>query len=120
MASKLDSTPILREFGDRCEKLRMYSTDALAMLIAQGRIFDLAYIDGSHDVKQISVDSDGTWQMLASHGLTIWDDYLGGQSLPNPPKSAIDKFCDEHRGEFIVRIDGYQLAIQKLPTSSLV
>jgi Methyltransferase domain len=38
----------IAEFGDRVEKIRASSADALAQLGLQGRRFDFAYIDGSH------------------------------------------------------------------------
>jgi predicted O-methyltransferase YrrM len=76
---------------------------ALARLIsdpAQRGTFDLVYVDGSHQAKDVLCDAVMAFQLLRVGGLMIFDDYLwheeplGQQDLLNMPKIAIDAFTN--------------------------
>lgn len=105
----------LAPFGSRVEKLRLPSRVALDRLTEQGRRYDLAYIDGSHDHDDVLADSVGTWSLLAPGGIIIWDDYQWGTHLPadQRPKAAIDAFLSEHDGSYRLLACSAQVIIEK-------
>ena len=51
----------LAPFGQRVEKIKARSDEALARLAEQGRRFDLAYIDAGHRRDDVMRDLLGTW-----------------------------------------------------------
>jgi predicted O-methyltransferase YrrM len=105
------------EFGKRVEKIKSRSAPALASLAAEGRKFDLAYIDGSHRRDDVMTDSLGVWPMIVAGGIVIWDDYEWGPKLPPEERAqpAIDQFLREHEGQYRLLARNYQLAVEKLP-----
>ena len=93
----------LRPFGARIEKIKSESVPALARLAAQGRRFDLAYIDGSHRPEDVMADSIQTWPLIEPGGAVIWDDYGPAESYrlaEEHPRPAIDAFLAERPGAF--------------------
>jgi len=103
-------------FGHRTEKIKSRSGPALESLRAQGRRFDLAYIDGSHRRDEVMADSLGIWQLLGAGGIIIWDDYKWGFELPpeQRPQPAIDAFLQAHEGSYRLLAKGYQVVIERL------
>jgi predicted O-methyltransferase YrrM len=80
-------------FGARVEKIKSRSLPALDALAQQGRMFEIIYIDGSHQADDVLMDSILCWRILRNDGVLIWDDYLWGvPDLPEKgrPKRAID------------------------------
>jgi predicted O-methyltransferase YrrM len=106
----------LAAFGNRVEKVKGHSRQALATLAAQQRRYDLAYIDGSHERDDVMADSLGVWSMLNPGGSIIWDDYRWGRKMPpeHRPQPAIDQFLAEREGEYRVLSKGYQVIIERL------
>jgi hypothetical protein len=106
----------LAEFGNRVEKIKSRSAPALQHLKAQGRRFDLAYIDGSHLRDEVLADSLGVWEVLAPGGVVIWDDYEWGRDHPpeGQPGPAIDAFLRDHQGQYRLLARTYQIAIERL------
>jgi predicted O-methyltransferase YrrM len=106
----------LAAFGDRAEKIKSPSGPALERLRAQGRRFDLAYIDGNHRRDEVMADSMGVWQLLDVGGVVIWDDYEWGQGLApaERPQPAIDEFLAMHEGSYRLLAKTYQVAIERL------
>jgi predicted O-methyltransferase YrrM len=106
----------LAPFGPRVEKIKSRSGAALERLAAQGRRFDLAYIDAGHRRDDVMADSLGVWPLLAPGGVVIWDDYEWGRGLPpeERPQPAIDDFLRDHQGGYRLLAKTYQLAIERL------
>ncbi len=106
----------LAPFQDRMEKIKSASHAALERLTAQGRQFDLAYIDGSHLRDDVMADSVGVWRLLAPGGIVIWDDYTWEAGLPpeQRPQPAIDAFLDEHQGRYRLLAKAEQVIIERL------
>jgi predicted O-methyltransferase YrrM len=78
------------------------SSRALAGLIAENRpqLFDLVYVDGSHQAPDVLTDAVMAFQLLRVGGVMIFDDYLwsmdrpGTQDVLMMPKPAIDAFLN--------------------------
>jgi predicted O-methyltransferase YrrM len=106
----------LAAFGNRVEKIKGLSRQALDGLVAQQRRYDLAYIDGSHERDDVMADSLGVWSMLNPGGSIIWDDYRWGRNIPpeHRPQPAIDKFLREREDEYRLLSKGYQIIIERL------
>ena len=89
-------------------KHKAHSADALTDLLARGNkeIFDLIYIDGSHQAPDVLTDCVLAFRLLKVGGVMICDDYLwivdaegnnanvGGEEFYNLPKPAIDAFMN--------------------------
>ncbi len=106
----------LAAFGNRIEKVKGLSQQALAGLVAQQRRYDLAYIDGSHERDDVMANSLGVWSMLNPGGSIIWDDYRWGRNIPpeHRPQPAIDAFLREREDEYRLLSKGYQVIIERL------
>ena len=106
----------LAPFGDRVEKIKGPSRQALTRLSAEGRRYDLVYIDGSHAREDVMADSLGVWSMLNPGGSIIWDDYRWGRNMPpeQRPQPAIDDFLREREGQYRLLARGYQIIIERL------
>lgn len=93
-------------------KHKSLSHPALAKLIFINPepVFDVIYIDGSHQAPDVLTDAVMAFQLLRVGGLMIFDDYLwsmeelGKQDSFNMPKPAIDAFINIfQRKMFVVR-----------------
>jgi predicted O-methyltransferase YrrM len=104
------------QFVSRIEKIKSGSYMALKALKAQNRVFDVAYIDGSHLRDDVAADSAGVWEILAAGGIVIWDDYEFALNLPleEQPKPAIDAFLSEHKGRYRILAKTKQVIIERL------
>ena len=102
-------------FGSRVEKIKSRSAPALDALIAQGRRFELAYIDGGHRYEDVMGDSVAVWSMLEPGGVVIWDDYEWAPEFPptERPKLAIDDFLRTQEGNYRLLAKGYQVIIRR-------
>jgi predicted O-methyltransferase YrrM len=99
-------------FGTRVRKIAAESSIALAALNAEGRSFDLIYIDGEHSRESTLSDSVLAWPLLSDRGIMLWDDYLWETHLPleNRPQQAIDWFIRAHQRDLTIIHRGYQVA----------
>lgn len=104
------------------------SADVLAdMQEEYANSFELIYVDGSHDPRDVLTDAVLAFRLLKPGGIMIFDDYLWinrmrfgpwhgdlpERILPHP-KPAIDAFCNIFESNIkIVQID-YQLVLEKL------
>jgi hypothetical protein len=106
----------LAAFAGRVEKIKSHSRVALERLAQQGRRFDLAYIDGSHQQDEVMADSVGAWQLVPPGGVVIWDDYRWRRDLPTEhrPWLAIDEFLRQREGHYRVLAVTYQIAVERL------
>lgn len=86
----------------------MTSLDALSELIRDGKegTFDLIYVDGSHNPKDVIVDAVLSFRLLKKGGLIIFDDYIWAPrnveqtSIQETPHLAINVFVQMHWGAF--------------------
>ncbi|VTR94238.1 Uncharacterized protein OS=Pirellula staleyi (strain ATCC 27377 / DSM 6068 / ICPB 4128) GN=Psta_1297 PE=4 SV=1: Methyltransf_24 [Gemmata massiliana] len=81
-----------------------------------GELFDLIYLDGSHEAPDVLADAVLAWSLLAPGGLLGFDDY-GWRMFPEPercPALAIDAFLGVMRGQFETLERGYQIWVRKL------
>ncbi len=102
----------LADYGHRVEKIVSRSAKALDHLLQQGRLFDLIYIDGSHDRDDVLIDSVFSWRLLKPGGFLIWDDYEFKTEFSSP-KPAIDAFLAYRDREFEEIHRGKQIIITK-------
>jgi predicted O-methyltransferase YrrM len=56
------------------EVIEAYSSQAMPRLIEDGRRFELAYIDGSHQFEDVLIDFVFTHEMLEVGGVVLFDD----------------------------------------------
>jgi hypothetical protein len=78
--------------------------------------YDFIYIDGDHTARAVYDDGVGAWACLKPGGIIAFDDYLWGVGLPDQsfaPKPGIDKFLEEHDGQYSILFHGHQVWIQK-------
>ena len=106
----------LVEFGERVEKLKDASARALPRLQAQGRHFDLVYVDGGHHSVEVELDATLSWPMVREGGLVIFDDYEWpvAREPTERPKLGIDTFLSGRTGEYRELHRGYQLIVEKI------
>lgn len=91
------------------------------------QFFDLIYIDGSHDPKDVLADTVLSFSLLKIGGILIFDDYLWinrmrfgpwhgelpTELLPHP-KPAIDAFCNIYEKDIRIVYVEYQLALERI------
>jgi len=106
----------LARFGNRVEKIKGASVPALQRLAAQGRQFDLAYIDGDHHRDQVMADSVHVWPLIRPGGIVMWDDYTWSPDAPpeDRPQPAIDAFLDARQGQYRVLAKGLQMIVRRI------
>ena len=104
------------EFTARIEKIKGQSAQVLPKLGVAGRLFDLAYIDGSHIAADVFADAALVWPLLERGGLVIFDDYewYGFEDVMQNPKLGIDAFLKAFDGRYRMIERGYQIAIEKI------
>jgi hypothetical protein len=110
-------------------KMKGRSTLVLSQLVAEsgggcggsggGGKFDVAYVDGSHNARDVMTDGVMCWELLRRGGVMVFDDYLWDQVMGHlPPKKcprmAIDAFLAMFKDELLVLELGYQCIVQKL------
>lgn len=81
--------------------------------------FDFIYIDGSHTAPDVITDACMAFGLLKPNGIMLFDDYMwmATPALLHRPKIAIDMFTTLFAEEAVIRMIGYQLAIQKAPAA---
>jgi predicted O-methyltransferase YrrM len=97
-------------------KIKARSDEALKRL--PNGSFDLIYIDGSHQAKDVMVDAVLAWELLKPGGIVIFDDYQWSgygrlEGRFKTPKLAIDGFLDVYLPQAEVLHKGYQIALRK-------
>jgi len=105
----------LEPFMGRVEKIKSRSKPALERLIAEGRRFDLAYIDGGHRYDDVMADSLAIWTLTAPGATIIWDDYEWAPEFKpeERPKDAIDDFLAARAGSYRLLAKGYQVIVRR-------
>ena len=105
----------LAPFKGRLEKIKSVSFPALDRLAAEGRVFDLVYIDADHVYEPVRKNSLGAWRVTAPGSVIIWDDYRFGLDKPKElqAKTAIDEFLRAREGAWRLLGKGYQVMIER-------
>jgi predicted O-methyltransferase YrrM len=98
----------------RAPQVRKLKTDSWRGLLNQGPGFDLIYIDGSHEGRQVLEDAILAFRVLKRGGLLIFDDYKNVPSeVQQPPKPAIDAFLLLWSGQLTVLHQEAQVIVRK-------
>lgn len=95
-------------------KFKGYSKDFLES--CDDCIYDFIYIDGDHTAAGVYSDALLSWKILKSGGILAFDDYTwtGGNTDPEKyPKTAIDKFLFENKGQYELLEIKHQVWIRK-------
>ncbi|MDH4986160.1 class I SAM-dependent methyltransferase [Aminobacter anthyllidis] len=102
-------------FAHRLEKLKAFSIEALSELQRASRRFDIVYVDGDHHAASAFTDAQQSWDLLATGGVMILDDYLWQPTKPAPerPKAGIDAFLQARSGDYEILHQDYQVIIRK-------
>lgn len=98
--------------------MEMYSYNALIELISNndGKLmFDIIYIDASHEAKDVISDAILSWNILNIGGVVIFDDYKWNLLLQDfsKPKIAVDSFIEIMKPTINILHKGYQVIIEK-------
>jgi hypothetical protein len=78
--------------------------------------YDVIYIDGAHDMKNVMVDSLYSWTLLKPGGFIIFDDYQWFQDqYPQRlrPQKSIESFLFMFKNRLKIVSSKYQVIIQK-------
>jgi hypothetical protein len=95
-------------------KIKNYSTKFLED--AKSEHYDFIYIDGDHKARAVYKDAVMSWRCLKPNGLMAFDDYQWSHDSNSPmlsPKPGIDKFLEEHKGQYRLMIMDEQVWISK-------
>ena len=78
-------------------------------------IFDLIYVDASHDARNVICDAILSFKALKVNGYMVFDDYEWKKMPHNyeRPKVAVDSFIHMFRDNVKVTHRGYKMIIQK-------
>lgn len=97
----------------RMRKFKMESWKLLSVLSPEER-FDVIYVDGSHEAKDVLFDALMCLHLLKPGGYLIFDDYLWEGCRHFMPKASLDHFVEICSPYCEVVLKEYQLAVQKL------
>jgi predicted O-methyltransferase YrrM len=103
-------------YGARVTKIVAESIVALHTLIKADELFDLIYVDGSHNRDDVLIDSLLSWRLSRSGTIIVWDDYEGGALQPHETrlKIAINLFLSLYPKQIRIVHRGYQIIAERL------
>ncbi len=87
--------------------------DSAAALRAVEGTFDLIYIDGSHEARDVLTDAALCWPLLKRGGILVFDDYGWNGNVEFTPKYAIDVFLQLWMTQIEVLHKGYQVFVRR-------
>ena len=96
--------------------MQMYSYNALVKIISDNDIiFDIIYIDASHEAKDVISDAILSWNLLKTGGIMIFDDYRWDLLVQefSKPALAVDSFLEIMKPTLTILHKGYQVIIEK-------
>lgn len=97
---------------DRVVKVKGLSQEVLPTMTDR---FEFAYIDGSHEARNVMTDAVQTWRLLVPGGIIVFDDYeWRGTTVRLPPGVAIDAFLSLWAPEIEVLYRGWQVIVRKI------
>lgn len=101
-------------FEHKVSVIEGLSHEQLPILINNGEIYDVIYIDGNHTSAFVLTDAIMSWFLLKKGGMMIFDDYLWGHSeKTSSPKIGIDSFIKSFQDYIDIKHNKYRLAITK-------
>jgi predicted O-methyltransferase YrrM len=74
----------------KCTHQRGRSSDILPGIIAEGKMFDVIFVDGSHVSSDVMIDAVLSYLLLRPGGILVFDDYVWGlddmeyRNIPHP------------------------------------
>ena len=107
-----------RAFGQPGKMIKIKGASESVLRTLKTNYYDFAYIDGSHDAKDVLADAILTWQLVKPGGVIIFDDYrykgLGAWVRPEKtPRIAIDAFLRVYEQYVDILHKDYQLVVRK-------
>jgi predicted O-methyltransferase YrrM len=98
---------------NRLKKLKMTSNEYFEN---NNEKFDLIYVDGDHNSKQVSLDIENSWNILNKGGYLILDDYMWWyyKDLKKNPSSPINEFIINNINEISNLTIWQQVIIKKV------
>ncbi|WP_428666379.1 class I SAM-dependent methyltransferase [Runella sp.] len=104
----------LKRFAKQVIKYKGPSESVLQTL--EKELYDIIYIDGSHQSLNVLMDAHLCWKILKTNGLLLFDDYLWELKKPSVerPQLAIDLFLEAYQHKLTIIHKGYQVLVQKL------
>jgi cephalosporin hydroxylase len=81
------------------EVCRQPSATALAAMVAEGRTFDLIYVDGSHLFEDVFVDAYFGFRLLSDTGILLFDD------CTNTHVAKVLRFIETNWAELAAEVD---------------
>lgn len=99
--------------------MKMFSIKALNKILyddGNNIMFDIIYIDASHEAKDVISDAILSWNLLNIGGTMIFDDYRWNKLVEehSRPKLAVDSFVRIMRPSIKTLYSGYQYIIKKV------
>ncbi len=101
--------------GHRVTKVKETSDSYLARIQGSGLLFDMIYVDGSHEAVHVLFDGMVGWHLLKPGGVMIFDDY-GWEPNYAPhhrPHMAINLFLEAHGDDLEILHQEYQVIVRK-------
>lgn len=97
-------------------KIKNNSYNALIQLNIENKLYDIVYIDASHESRDVIADAVLSWKIVRPKGVVIFDDYKWDLLEPDyfTPKPAIDAFLHVMKPELKVLNIARQVFIEKL------
>ena len=97
-------------------KMKMFSSQALNILKDKKNMFDIIFIDSSHEAKNIMRDGVLSWDLLNEGGILIFGNYEWEKLNKDyfRPNIAIDSFIHIFQPELKVVYKGYQVMVEKI------
>jgi hypothetical protein len=102
--------------SSRVRKRPGQSHRVLSDLLTKAELFDLIYVDASHQALDVLADAALAWQLLSAHGLLIFDDYgpiPEGVAPLDHPTLGIDAFRELVAEQLEVVDQERQLIVRK-------
>ncbi|MEJ7595950.1 MAG: class I SAM-dependent methyltransferase [Planctomycetaceae bacterium] len=97
----------------RSSQVTEYLGESLTCLKTIEESFDLIYIDGSHEARDVLTDAALCWSVLKPGGLLIFDDYQWSGPVEFRPRDAIDVFLQLWSMEIEVIHKAYQVIVRR-------
>lgn len=93
-----------------------YSQYILCDLVSEGKKYDIIYIDGSHQARDVLTDTTLSWLLLKIGGVLIFDDYDWKTDHPHHsiPRPAINTFLELYNPCYKLLHKSYQVSVEKI------
>ena len=98
------------------ERLSVFEGTSDEFFLKNKQIFDIIYVDGSHEFSNVYKDAFNSFNFLNINGIIIFDDFLKKYygDLKKDPIIAILNFISKHKKNIKILNVGYQIIIKKI------